>query len=57
MIIVEDILDSGMTLISQQLSKGQNQVNKDSYSLDKPSRRRANINADYVDLKFPMPLS
>ncbi|MGI6463819.1 MAG: hypoxanthine phosphoribosyltransferase [Clostridiales bacterium] len=54
-IIVEDILDSGMTLsyLSNYL-RGRNPKSiKIVTLLDKPSRRRANINADYVGFEVP----
>lgn len=54
-IIVEDILDSGMTLsyLSNYL-KGRNPRSiKIVTLLDKPSRRRANINADYIGFEVP----
>lgn len=55
LIIVEDILDSGMTLsyLSNYL-KGRNPKSvKIATLLDKPSRRKAQINADYVGFEVP----
>lgn len=54
-IIVEDILDSGMTLsyLSNYL-KGRNPKSiKIATLLDKPSRRKAKINADYIGFEVP----
>lgn len=54
-IIVEDILDSGMTLsyLSAYL-KGRNPSSiKIVALLDKPSRRQAKINADYAGFEVP----
>ena len=49
-IILEDILDTGLTLsytVSYLMSKNPNSV-KICTLLDKPARRKSNINADYI---------
>lgn len=54
-LIVEDIIDSGNTLLFLKnlfLSRGAKSV-KTCAMLDKPSRRTANMQADYVGEKIP----
>lgn len=54
-LIVEDILDSGVTLsYLSGILKGRNANSiKICTLLDKPANRRANINADYVGVTIP----
>jgi len=54
-IIVEDILDSGVTLnyLKQYLSVRQPNSIKIVTLLDKPARRKADIKADYVGFECP----
>jgi hypoxanthine phosphoribosyltransferase len=54
-IVVEDILDTGLTLsyLKQILSAHQPKALKIAALLDKPSRRKKPINADYVGFTIP----
>lgn len=55
LLLVEDILDSGMTLnrLKQILSLRQPKSIKVCTLLDKPARRKADINADYKGFDVP----
>ncbi len=55
LLIVEDIVDTGVTLYNVKnvlLERGAESVGICSF-LDKPSRRRANITADYIGAEVP----
>ena len=54
-IIVEDIIDSGMTLTYLQKALAQRGATsvKIATLLDKPARRRADLHVDYVGFKIP----
>jgi hypoxanthine phosphoribosyltransferase len=54
-ILVEDILDTGLTLtfLKEHLLSHQPRSLKIAALLDKPSRRKANIQADYVGFQIP----
>jgi len=54
-ILVEDILDTGLTLtfLKKMLMAHQPRTLKIAALLDKPSRRKADIHADYVGFQIP----
>jgi hypoxanthine phosphoribosyltransferase len=54
-ILVEDILDTGLTLtyLQRMLMAHQPRVLKIATLLDKPSRRKLPLEADYVGFKIP----
>jgi hypoxanthine phosphoribosyltransferase len=54
-LVVEDIVDSGMTLmrVLEQLRSGQPASLRACAFLDKPARRRAPVHADYVGFEVP----
>jgi hypoxanthine phosphoribosyltransferase len=54
-LLVEDVLDTGITLdyLMKQLKEEKPASLKTCVLLDKPSRRKLNINADYVGFEIP----